>query len=83
MCFSLEWIEHILIWLVVVIAIVLVIKVFLPRLLGMLGEGGNMVMAVINIILWAIVVIAAILVGFELLSCLISSTGLSLSPPRH
>lgn len=83
MCFSLAWVEHILIWLVIVVAIVLVVKVFLPRLLAALGEGGNMIMAVINIILWAIVVIAAIIVGFELLSCLVGMADFSLAPPRR
>ena len=83
MCFSLEWLEHILIWLVIVIAIVLVIKVFRPPLLGMLGQGGAMVMQVINIVLWAVVVICAIVIGFELLSCLIGWSGFSLSPPHR
>ena len=75
MCFSLAWVEQILIWLVLIVAIVLIIKVFLPRLLSMLGEGGNMIMAVLNIVLWAAVVIFAIIVAFDLLSCLIGMSG--------
>jgi hypothetical protein len=83
MCFSLEWLEHILIWLVVVVAIIAIIKVFLPKLLSMLGEGGNMIMAVINIIMWAVIVIIAIYIAFELISCLLGWSGVSLAPPRH
>lgn len=81
MCFSLSWVEQILVWLVIVCAVVAILRLFLPWVAAQLGGIGSMVMAVINIILWAIVCIYVIYFVFMLLECLVGAgSGLSLFP---
>jgi len=70
-CFSLAWIENLLIWLVVIGAIVALIKLLVPLVVGPLGIAGTTVAQAINIILWAVVAIAVIVLIFDLLSCLV------------
>jgi hypothetical protein len=70
-CFSLQWVEQALIWLVVVGAVVAIIRLFLPPIMANFGPAGATLMQVLNIILWAVVIIAVIIFAFELLSCLI------------
>ena len=62
MCFSLGWIENLLIWLVIVCAIVAVIKLVVPYVVGQLGSPGNLVMQVLNIVMWAVVLIFVIVI---------------------
>ncbi len=57
MCFSLAWIEQLLIWLVIVCAIVALLKLLLPFILNQLGAAGGIMMAAINIVVWAVVLI--------------------------
>lgn len=68
-CFSLGFIEHLLIWLVVVGAVIALLRLIVPVALGALGGAGSLVVGALNIILWAIVIIAAIVVVFSLLAC--------------
>jgi hypothetical protein len=73
MCFSLSWIEQVLVWLVIVIAIVAVIRLLVPFLTDMIGL--PIVGQIINIILWAVIAIVCIYIIFALLSCLIGMGG--------
>jgi hypothetical protein len=76
-CISLQWIEIVLIWLVVIAAVVGLLRLIVPILVGPLGTAGATIMSAINIIVWAIVAIAIIILVIDLLSCLV---GL---PSRH
>ena len=71
MCFSLGWIENLLIWLVVICAIVAVIKLLLPYIVGQLGTPGAIVVRVLSIIGYAMVLIFVIILAFDLLACLV------------
>ena len=73
MCFTLPWLEQVLVWLVIVCAIVAIIRLLVPFLTSMLGV--PIVGQVVNIILWAIIAIVCIYIIFALLSCLLSMGG--------
>ena len=77
MCFSLEWIEHVLIFAVCIGAVVAVVRLLLPRVMGPLGDLGNLVFQILTVIFWAVVLIFIIIIAFDLLSCLFGG-GLSL-----
>lgn len=71
-CFSLGFLQQLLVWIVIVCAIVAIIKLVVPWLASLtLPIVGQIVM----IILWAIVAIMVIYFIFALLSCLISMGG--------
>jgi len=67
MCFSVAWFEQLLIWLVVVAAVVLCLRVLVPYVVGPLGAP---VAAIVNIFMWAIVAIFVIYLAFALIGCL-------------
>ena len=74
MCFSLAWIEQVLIWIVVIAAIIgllqLLVSFLLPRL-SLAGEIISLVTAAVRIMIWAAICIFAIIIIFELISCLL------------
>lgn len=70
-CFSLGAIENLLIWLVVVGAVVALIRLLVPVVVGPLGQFGSIVVQALYIVLWAIVAIAVIVLIFELLACVV------------
>ena len=76
MCFGLEWIEALLIWLVVICAVIALLKLLvgfvLPKI-GMSAEILAFAIRAITIVIWAIVCIAAIYFIFALISCLAPS----------
>jgi len=78
MCFSLDWIMHLLIFLVCVGAVVAIVKLLLPMVMGPLGPMGALILQILWIILWAAVLIFIIYFAFELLACLFGGSGLSL-----
>ena len=79
MCFSLGWFEQLLIWLVVVAAVVMILRV----LLGWLGATIWPPLAqIINIFIWAAIAIFVIYLAFALIACLLSGPGLPLLPHR-
>lgn len=83
MCFSLAWIETLLIWIVIVVAVVAILRILLPWVLGMLGVEAGVVMQIINIAVWAFIAIVIIYFAFAVIDCLISGgAGLSLLPHR-
>jgi membrane protein DedA with SNARE-associated domain len=84
-CFSLDWVEQLLIWFVIVCLIVAIIRLLLPKLLGLFGgpPGASVVFTIIGYILWALVAIFCIYIAFDLISCLVSSgSGPHLFPRR-
>ncbi len=81
-CFGIEWLEQLLIWIVIVCAVVALLKLLvsfvLPRI-GLAGEIVSFVVAAVRIIIWAIICIFAIYFIFELISCVL---GGGLGVPR-
>lgn len=77
MCFSLAWVEQLLVWLVVVCAIIAILRLLLPWVAAQLGI--PIVAQVINIVLWAVVVIFVIYFCFALIACL-GGSGVGLFP---
>ncbi len=80
MCFSLPWIEQVLIWLVVVCAIIALLRLIIGFVLPQIGLDGaiaNVVSRAISIFIWAIVLIAVIIFNFDLIICLSPSLGFS------
>ncbi len=82
MCFDMQWIEDILIRFVILAAIVAILRMFVPWVLGQFGVSGGMIAQIINIVLWAFVVIFIIVIVFSLLSCLGGMSGFTLLPRR-
>lgn len=82
MCFSIEWIGQLVIWLIIIVAMVAIVRLVLPYLLNMLGAGGGLVMAIINIVIWAAVAIMVVYIVIELFSCLLGGGGLGFHRPR-
>jgi hypothetical protein len=81
-CFTLEFVEQLLVWLVIVCAIIAILRLFLPWIAAQLGAVGGMVLAIINIVLWAIVCIYVIYFVFMLIGCLAGSGGFLLPHGR-
>ena len=76
MCFSLQWVESVLIWLVVICAVVALLRLLVGFVLPRLAIGGEIVVVVVRavtIVIWAIVVIAVIVFVFDLIACLAPS----------
>jgi hypothetical protein len=88
MCFSLDWLLHILILGVIVAAVFAILKLVVPWALskmgGEVGEGVAMLMRVFSIVIWAVVIIVVLIIVFYLISCLISwgGGGFSVLPHR-
>ena len=70
MCFSLGWLEQLLVWIVIVCAVVGILKLLLPFVLTQLGVGGGIIVAAINIVIWAVIAIFVIYICFDLIECL-------------
>jgi hypothetical protein len=72
MCFGLASIEHLLIWIVVVVAVFAIIRVLLA--LATPADFAWAITAaiqVVRIVLWAAIIIAVIVVVFAPLACLV------------
>ena len=81
-CFSLGWIENVLVWLVIICAIIAILKLLVPFVLAQVGATGGIIAQAINIVLWAVICIFIIWVCFMLISCLIGMGG-GLSLPHR
>lgn len=80
MCFSLAWLENVLIYLVIVGAVYAILKLLIPFVASQFPP---IIGQVLNIILWAVIAILVIIICFGVISCLLSGgAGLSLMPPR-
>jgi len=80
MCFSLPWLEAFLVYCIIVGAVIAILRLVIPWVIGQLGI--PLVGAVLNIVLWAVVAIFVIYICFALISCLIGGGGFSLLPHR-
>jgi hypothetical protein len=69
-CFSLSFWEQVCIFIVIVIGLWSLIKLFLPYLTQYLP---SIVVQIIQIIVWVIIAIIIIVIIFGLLSCLLSA----------
>jgi hypothetical protein len=76
-CFSLAWLEQLLVWLVMAAAIIAVLKLLIPWIGSITFP---IVAQVLGIILWAVIAIISIYIVFALLSCLVG--GMHLPLPR-
>jgi ABC-type multidrug transport system fused ATPase/permease subunit len=84
MCFSLAWLENLLIWVVIVGALIAILQLFVPWVLAQVGDLGGavgVVLQIVKIIIWAIIVIFVIYIVFDLIQCLMSSGSLKLPRP--
>jgi hypothetical protein len=79
MCFSLAWLEQVIVWLIIIAAIIAVIKLLVPLLTSLTGM--PIIGQILMIILWTIVAIAIVIIIFGLLSCLLGGSG-TLGFPR-
>lgn len=73
MCFTLGWLEQLIVWLIVVGAIVACIKLLIPWLDSVTGV--PIIGQILMIVLWTIVAIVIVTIIFGLLSCLMGGTG--------
>jgi len=76
-CFSLAWVEQLLIWLVIACVVIGIVKVLIPMLLSWFGSppGGGAVMTILGYVLWGVVAIFVIVFVFELVSCALGGPG--------
>jgi hypothetical protein len=81
MCFSLAWVEQLLIWLIVVGAVIAIIKLLVPWLDSFTGM--PIVGRILMIVLWAIIAIVILTAIFGLLSCLLGGGGSFGFPRAH
>jgi hypothetical protein len=80
MCFTLGWLEQLIVWLIVVGAVVAIIRLLIPWLDSFTGM--PIIGRILEIVLWAFVAIAIVIIIFGLLSCLLGGTGTLGFPPR-
>lgn len=71
-CFSLLWLQQLLVYCVIIAAVIAIIKLLIPFLSGLLHP---VVGQALQIVLWAVVAIVVIYVIFALLSCLLGMGG--------
>lgn len=70
-CFSLVWVQQLIIWIIVIAAIVAIIRVVVPWLTGVMGGSlPTPVWQILNIVLWAVVAIAVVIIVFDLIACI-------------
>jgi hypothetical protein len=83
-CFSLEWVETLLIWIVIICAIIALLRLVLPWVFSAFGVAiPGIIIQAINIFIWAVVAILVIIFIFTLISCLLSMGGSLSLFPRH
>jgi hypothetical protein len=70
MCFSLGWLESLLINIVILAVVIGILKLLIPWVFGLLGVSSGPLMAVIQWIIIGIVAIFVIITVFQLLGCL-------------
>lgn len=76
-CFSLAFVEQLLIWLVIAGAVIAVLRLLIPWITSITSP---IIGQVLEIVLWAVVAILAIYIVFALLGCLVG--GVHLPLPR-
>ena len=72
MCFSLGWLENLLIGLVIVAMVVAILKLLIPWVLSWFDIGiSAVVMRVLNILVAGVILIWLIIIVFDLLACVL------------
>ena len=81
-CFTLAWLEQVLIYCVILGAVYAILKLVIPLALSNLPP---IIGQIINIVLWAVICILIIYLVFAVISCLFSMGGGfgSLMPPHR
>ena len=79
MCFTIGWLESLLVYLIVVCAVVAILRLIVPWVASQLGI--PVIAQVLNIVLWAIICIFVIYFCFALLAC-VGGGGMPLFPHR-
>jgi hypothetical protein len=82
-CFSIEWLEQLFIYIIIVGAIIAIIRLLVPMVFAQWGGPGNVVAQVVNIILWAVIACFVVWICFALFGGLIGHGGFSLLPPHR
>jgi hypothetical protein len=72
-CFSILWLEQLIVWIIIIAAVVAIINLLIPWLTQITGL--DILGQALRIILWAVVAIAVVIVIFGLLSCLLGGAG--------
>jgi hypothetical protein len=71
-CFSLAWLESLLIWIVILLFVVAVVNLIIPAILSAFGPappGASVVLTVLRYLVWTLVAIAVIIFIFDLIAC--------------
>jgi hypothetical protein len=74
-CISLGFLQQLLIWLVIIIAVVALLKLLIPWVISQLGFDGGIILRAIDIVVWALIAIVVIYFVFALISCLLGMGG--------
>lgn len=82
MCMSLQFLETLFVWAIVIGAVIAIIRLLLPMVFAQFGGGGTLAQ-IINIVLWAFVAIMIVYVAFAVIGCLLSAGGGLPSFPLH
>ncbi len=80
-CFSLAYLEQLLVYLVIVGGVIALLKLLLPYVLNLLGVAGGVIMQAINILIAVILAIFVIYFVFTIIGCLTGGGGLHLPRP--
>ncbi len=83
MCFSLEWFESVIIWLIIVGGVIALLRLLLPKVLPFLGWGGDFIVQAITIVVRVVIAIFVVIFVFDLIFCLIGMGGGWLRLPLH
>lgn len=75
MCFSVTFFFQMAIWLVIVGAVYLIIKLVVPAVLANFGGPGSLLAQVVNIIMWAVLLIIVLYIIWALVECLLGASG--------
>ena len=82
-CFSLGWVEQVLVWCVLIAAAWAIIQLLLPLInAGPFQWVVDLLIKILMIVVYAVIAIFIIYIAFDLISCLISMGG-GLSFPHH
>ena len=84
-CFSLGWLESLLIWTVILLFVVAVVNLIIPAILNAFGPappGAAIVLTVLRYLVWTLVAIAVIIFIFDLIACALGGgSGVTLGFP--
>ena len=76
MCFGLEWIKDVIIWIIVICAALALFKLLIGFILpkvGLAAETLGFIVQAVTIVFWAVICIAAVVFIFDIVMCLMPS----------